>query len=105
MRPPQPDKPATGTIAVHLDIRGQVQGVGYRSAMQANASELQLQGWVRNRRNGSVEAMVQGPVHGVARMLTWCQNGTPLAQVRQVEQRAQPPEPQWEKFVCRDTVD
>jgi len=105
MSEPQPDTPATDTIAVHLDIHGLVQGVGYRHAMQSIARKLQLQGWVRNRRGGHVEALVQGPFDQVARLLVWCQKGPPLTRVDQVEQQTQAPEPQWTEFVCRETAD
>ncbi len=105
MSTPQPDPSATDTIALRLDIYGQVQGVGYRHAMQTIACKLQLRGWVRNRRDGRVEALVQGPFDQVARLLVWCQHGPPLARVDQVEQQTQAPEPQWTEFLCRDTQD
>ncbi len=101
----QSDISANDTIAVLLDIHGQVQGVGYRQAMQSVASKLQLQGWVRNRRDGHVEALVQGPFAQVARLLVWCQHGPPQARVDQVAQQTQAPEPQWTEFVCRETED
>ncbi|MEP6971149.1 MAG: acylphosphatase [Betaproteobacteria bacterium] len=105
MLPAQPINPATAIIAAHLDIHGQVQGVGYRLAMLSKARELQLQGWVRNKRDGRVEALVQGPADRVAHMLAWCQSGPPVARVRQIKQHALAPDPQWTEFVCRDTVD
>lgn len=105
MSAPQPAKSTTDTIAVHLDIHGEVQGVGYRHAMQTIACKMQLRGWVRNRRDGRVEALVQGPFDQVARLLVWCQNGPRLARVDQVEQQTRAPEPRWTEFVCLDTVD
>jgi acylphosphatase len=92
-------------IAVHLHIQGRVQGVGYRMAMQAMANDLQLQGWVRNRRDGRVEALVQGPADRVARMLAWCHEGPQLARVEQLVQQARQPDPAWTTFACRDTID
>lgn len=100
-----PDPVTTSPIAVHLYILGQVQAVGYRMSMQAMAGELQLQGWVRNRRDGRVEALVQGPPDRVARMLAWCQDGPPLARVEQLVQQPQQPDPQWTRFACLDTID
>ena len=47
-------------IVKHLQIRGRVQGVGFRHFMVRGAAELHVTGWVRNRRDGSVEAMVCG---------------------------------------------
>lgn len=106
MAAPQPDDTsATDTIAVRLDIYGQVQGVGYRHAMLAIATKLHLQGWVRNRRDGHVEALIQGPFDQVARLLVWCQDGPPMARVDQIEQQTQASESQWTEFICRDTSD
>jgi acylphosphatase len=54
-----------------LVIRGVVQGVGFRYAMAAQARLLGLTGWVRNRRDGTVEAMIAGDAEPVAAMLAW----------------------------------
>lgn len=56
-------------------IRGEVQGVGFRYAMLAQARLLGITGWVRNRRDGSVEAMVAGNAVQVAAMLAWARTG------------------------------
>lgn len=66
-------------------MRGQVQGVGFRYAMIDTARMLGVQGWVRNRRDGSVEAHVQGSVDAVDALLAWSQRGPPAARVRDVE--------------------
>ena len=58
-----------------LVIRGIVQGVGFRYAMMAQARLLGLNGWVRNRRDGSVEAMIAGSAGQVAAMLEWSRLG------------------------------
>lgn len=70
--------------ALRLQIFGLVQGVGYRAAMMAQARGLGLRGWVRNRRDGSVEALVAGPVDAVQRLLDWARRGPPAAQVDSV---------------------
>lgn len=70
---------------LHLRITGQVQGVGFRESMREVAQALQVNGWVRNRVDGSVEAMVQGFQEDVERLLEWSHNGPPGASVRFVE--------------------
>ncbi len=67
-----------------LLIRGVVQGVGFRYAMTARARQLGLTGWVRNRRDGSVEAMIAGAAEPVATMLAWSRQGPAGASVDQV---------------------
>ena len=70
---------------VHLRIEGRVQGVGYRAFVEMRAAELGLNGWVRNRRDGSVEAVVQGPPATVDHMLDACRKGPPGSRVDRVE--------------------
>lgn len=65
----------------HLRITGRVQGVGYRDAMCQHASALGITGWVRNRRDGSVEALVCGDTDGLAAITTWARRGPASAQV------------------------
>jgi len=62
-----------------------VQGVGYRVFVEMNADELGLEGWVRNRRDGSVEAVFQGDDDLVAEMLRRCAEGPRAALVDRVE--------------------
>ncbi len=70
---------------VHLRIEGRVQGVGYRYWAADRADELQLTGWVRNRRDGAVEAMFSGPEAAVERMIALCRRGPRDAAVNSVE--------------------
>jgi acylphosphatase len=70
---------------VHLRIEGRVQGVGYRYWAADRAEELQLTGWVRNRRDGAVEAVVSGPEADVERMIALCRQGPRGAAVTAVE--------------------
>jgi acylphosphatase len=70
---------------LRLEIRGVVQGVGYRWAMVGAARRLGLRGWVRNRRDGSVEAMVSGPPEALERIVAWAHQGPPTAQVASVD--------------------
>lgn len=67
-----------------LVITGRVQGVGFRYAMAAQARALGVAGWVRNRRDGSVEAMVAGSAEQVAAMIAWSRVGPAGAQVDHV---------------------
>ena len=72
-------------MARHLVIRGRVQGVGYRESMRAEAASLGVTGWVRNRRDGTVEAVIAGPDAALDAMVAWAQRGPPAARVTQVE--------------------
>lgn len=71
-------------IARRLVIRGRVQGVGYRDAMVAAARAAGAVGWVRNLRDGGVEALVQGDPETVERVVVWCRRGPPAARVAEV---------------------
>jgi acylphosphatase len=62
-------------------IRGRVQGVGYRAWVEHQARLSGLEGWVRNRRDGSVEALFSGPAEIVANMVTLCGRGPSSARV------------------------
>jgi acylphosphatase len=68
-----------------LLIHGRVQGVAYRDSMRIRADELGVTGWVRNRRDGTVEAMVQGTHEAVDAIIAWANWGPPAAKVTKVE--------------------
>jgi acylphosphatase len=70
-----------------IRVRGRVQGVGYRDAFRSRAERLGVAGWVRNRSDGSVEALLQGDAQAVARLIAWAHRGPTLAQVESVEER------------------
>jgi acylphosphatase len=72
----------------HLRISGRVQGVGYRDALRRQAFARGLAGWVRNRRDGTVEALLQGDARSVEELIAWARHGPPAARVDLVE--AQP---------------
>ncbi|ONG50885.1 acylphosphatase [Pseudoroseomonas deserti] len=79
--------------AKRVRIEGRVQGVGYRDWMVAEANRLGVQGWVRNRADGSVEALVAGDAAAVGALLTACRAGPRLARVDVItEEFADPPE-------------
>ncbi len=76
-----------------LRIEGRVQGVGYRDWMLREASHRGLDGWVRNQRDGSVQALVCGEEAAVEALLTLCRRGPFLARVDAItEEFAPPPE-------------
>jgi acylphosphatase len=70
---------------VHVRIVGYVQGVGYRAWTEWAAEELGLDGWVRNRRDGTVEAVFSGVAEAVAEMLRRCERGPSAARVTRVD--------------------
>jgi acylphosphatase len=67
-----------------VTIRGRVQGVGYRAWIEYQATAGKLEGWVRNRRDGSVEALFAGPPKAVAEMIALCRHGPPSSRVEAV---------------------
>jgi len=73
------------TVTRRLSVRGRVQGVGYRYSMVEAAERLGVTGWVRNRSDGSVEALVQGPPEAVAAVIAWARIGPRSAVVQSVE--------------------
>lgn len=78
--------------ARHLRIEGRVHGVGYRDWLLREASRLGLYGWVRNRRDGSVEALIAGDEASVRAVLSACRRGPTLARVDRItESFAEPP--------------
>lgn len=73
------------TLRRHLSIHGRVQGVGYRWSLCATAIALGLAGWVRNRHDGSVEALIEGPPEAVDALTQWARRGPPEARVERVD--------------------
>src|SRR5262245_2841949 len=72
------------TRTVHVSITGRVTGVGYRDGMRLHAEQHGVRGWVRNRRDGSVEAILQGESAAVESVLAWARRGPAAARVTDV---------------------
>src|SRR5262245_30661614 len=76
----------------HVGIRGRVQGVGYRAWTEYTARDHGLEGWVRNRRDGSVEAVFAGSSEVVEAMIAACRRGPRGAQVDGIDELPAAPE-------------
>ena len=74
-------------IIRHVTVRGRVQGVGYRAFVEHAALKRGIEGWVRNRRDGSVEALFAGVPDAVAAMIEACRRGPFAARVDALDQR------------------
>lgn len=72
---------------VQVRITGLVQGVGFRAWTEQAARVRGLSGWVRNRRDGSVEAVVAGEADKIDALIAACRNGPPASQVENIEQK------------------
>ncbi len=75
-----------------MRIEGRVQGVWFRDSCRLAAVDRHVRGWIRNRSDGRVEAVFEGPADGVEAMLAWCRSGPPLARVARVEVTREVPE-------------
>jgi acylphosphatase len=91
-------------ITRKLRIIGRVQGVGFRDALCGAAQERGLVGWVRNRIDGSVEALVQGAPEGVAELIAWARRGPPASRVDEVRVETNDGEPTHVRFERRPTA-
>ena len=71
-------------IRAHLTIKGRVQGVCFRMETMQAARGCNVNGWVRNLPDGSVEAVLEGPADAVNRTIEWCRHGPPMSRVDDV---------------------
>lgn len=76
----------------HLTIRGRVQGVGYRAFVADLALRRGLRGWARNRRDGSVEAVLAGPAEVVGEVVAMLRRGPPASRVDLIDDQAAGPD-------------
>lgn len=86
----------------HIVVKGRVQGVGYRVACAGQAGALGINGWVRNRHDGSVEVMAYGPPDRLEALCNWMRRGPPDAQVNALV--ALPGVGEFEDFDCLPTA-
>ena len=73
--------------AIEVRVSGEVQGVSFRGYAAREAVRLELVGWVRNEPDGSVRGHFEGPSESVEKMLDWCREGSPSAEVHRLEVR------------------
>lgn len=88
----------SGIRAVQVRIEGRVQGVGYRWWFATEAEKRHLAGWVRNRADGSVEALVQGPGDRIDDLIALCFKGPLMARVMDIAVTEQVTDPATEGF-------
>ena len=86
---------------LHVLVTGTVQGVWFRESTRREAEQRGVTGWVRNLPDGRVEAVFEGPAHGVEAMAAWCQKGPPNAQVERVDVRAEEPTGEFPTFAVQ----
>ena len=89
-------------VTRQIRVSGRVQGVGYREALRAEAARAGICGWVRNRADGSVEALLQGSAEAVERILGWARRGPGMASVTHLD--AYPPAREFERSYSRFEV-
>jgi acylphosphatase len=75
----------TDRLRVRVLVTGLVQGVWFRESCRGEAMAAGVAGWVRNRADGAVEAVFEGPPAAVRRVVAWCRRGPPRARVDRVE--------------------
>jgi acylphosphatase len=83
---------ASDTVRRRVIVRGRVQGVWFRDSTRERARAYGVAGWVRNRPDGAVEAVLEGPTDAVQQVLRFFETGPPRAQVEHVEVLDEPPE-------------
>ncbi len=87
-----------GKRRVHVWIRGLVQGVAFRAFARDMAQLAGVAGWVRNHRDGRVEAVFEGEAEAVEKMLAWCHEGSPWAHVDKVDVREEEYRAEFDQF-------
>jgi acylphosphatase len=83
---------AATSVRRRITVRGRVQGVFFRDSTREQAQRHDLAGWVRNCGDGTVEVVVEGAPESVERLVAFCRDGPPRADVDEVEVHEEPPE-------------
>jgi acylphosphatase len=94
----------SGIVTRQIRVSGRVQGVGYRAGLREQARARGLAGWVRNRADGSVEAVVRGAPDAVDALIAWARRGPPAARVSDVQVGPAPQEALPPGFELRPTA-
>jgi acylphosphatase len=87
--------------SIHVIVEGKVQGVCFRDYTERQARQLNLSGWVRNKRDGSVEAALSGADNDMAAMLEWLKQGSPMSRVDNIRTRETISEDHYTTFEVR----
>ena len=87
-----------GLKTVTVRIEGRVQGVWFRDSTRKEAQRLGVTGWVRNKRDGSVEVVAEGGEEEVKKLAAWCHHGPPSASVIQVDKMEEPWKGEFDSF-------
>ncbi len=85
-------------IRVRLIVQGRVQGVWFRDSTRREALSLGVFGWVRNRPDGTVEVLAEGPEESVRKLVSWCRQGPPAAKVTMVKETGEKWEGEFTSF-------
>ena len=88
---PSPEPAPPSTLRRRVRVSGRVQGVWFRDSARREAVRLGVAGWVRNRADGTVEAVIEGPARAVAELTDWFRVGPPQARVDALEWREEEP--------------
>jgi acylphosphatase len=86
------------TIRVRLIIEGRVQGVWFRDSTRRQAGLFGVAGWVRNRPEGTVEVLAEGPERAVQKLVAWCRRGPSGARVDRIREEREPWQGEFESF-------
>jgi acylphosphatase len=83
---------SSSVLRARVVVHGLVQGVWFRESTRREAEALGVHGWVRNREDGTVEAVFEGEPHAVAQVVAWCRIGPPRAEVTAIDVTEEPPQ-------------